>query len=450
MGGSFLKGSHMPVSQIQQIPLGKLRANPKNQRVHSKRQIDAIARSIKELGFIAPIIVDENCFILAGHGRWLAAKTLSLGAVPVAVVSGLSDLQRRAYLLADNKLTERGGWNRAALAVELSELAPLLADAGLDIDLTGFEAAEIDSLLGDLTDPDLDPADELPCVEQRATSTLGDLWELGPHRLLCGNSLLATDIRKLMGAELATMVIADAPYNLKIKSIVGRGKIKHREFTEASGEMSTEQFTNFLRKSMTLAAQYSIDGSIAFWFIDWRHLREMLAASERVYGEPNNLIVWNKDNGGQGSLYRSKHELVFVYKNGDAPHVNNVELGRHGRNRTNVWDYRGANTFRVGRLDDLSIHPTVKPVAMIADALRDVSRRGDVVLDPFLGSGTTILAAERVGRRGYGVEIDPRYVDAAVRRWQAFTKRDAILKATGQTFDKVAEDRAFNQRRSVK
>lgn len=246
------------------------------------------------------------------------------------------------------------------------------------------------------------------------------------------------------------MVFADPPYNVQISSIVGRGKIKHREFASASGEMSPEEFEAFLVKTLSLTVQYSRVGSIHYICMDWRHLSEALAAGKQVYTEFKNLVVWAKTNAGQGSFYRSQHELILVFKNGEAPHQNNIELGRHGRSRSNVWTYAGVNTFRAGRLDELSIHPTVKPVGLVADAMRDCSRRGDIILDPFMGSGTTILAAERVGRRGYGLEIDPLYVDAAIRRWQDFTKRDAVLKATGQTFDEVAVGRSSTKRRRTK
>lgn len=245
-----------------------------------------------------------------------------------------------------------------------------------------------------------------------------------------------------MGSDRASMLIADAPYNVQISKTLGRGKIKHREFSVASGEMSPPEFTDFLTRWMRLAVQFSHDGSLHFAFVDWRHIGEMHAAGRAVFGPLQNLVVWNKTNAGQGSFYRSQHELIFVYKNGDAPHLNNVELGRHGRNRSNVWTYTGVNTFRQGRLADLTLHPTVKPVALVADAIKDCTRRGDVVLDPFLGSGTSLLAAERVGRKAYGMEIDPLYVDAAIRRWQDVTRRDAILAATGQTFDEVTAERS--------
>ncbi len=440
----------MPTTQIKQAAVGTLRAHPANARAHSKKQIAQIARSIRQFGFTAPIIIDEKNVILAGHGRWLAARQLELSLVPVVVLSGLSDTERRAYLLADNKLVENAGWDRGALAVELKELAPLLADAGLDIQFTGFEPAEIDALMGDLIDPEQDPADELTAIDGTPISRRGDLWRLGEHRLLCGDAKLASDAAKLMGGQTAAMVITDPPYNVAISSIQGRGKIKHREFVEASGELSEAKFTKFLADSLALAARHSADGAIHFVFMGWPRLREILTAGAEVYGRPKNLVVWVKTNAGQGTFYRSQHELLFVFKNGSGTHQNNFELGQHGRTRSNVWTYAGVNTFRTGRLDDLAAHPTVKPVALVADAMRDCSRRGDIVLDPFMGSGTTILAAERVGRHGYGIELDPLYVDAAVRRWQSYTKRDAILAGTSTTFDEVAAAHCSATRRSGK
>jgi DNA modification methylase len=304
--------------------------------------------------------------------------------------------------------------------------------------------------MGDMIDPEADPADHLPDIALSPVSCRADLWQLGRHRLFCGDAREESDVRALMGRDRAAMVFADAPYNVRIASVQGRGRIKHREFSSASGEMSPRQFTEFHIKWMSLAAQYSDDGSIHFVCMDWRHLGETLDAGEEAYSELKNLIVWVKSNAGQGSFYRSQHELIFVFKNGDGPHQNNIQLGRHGLNRSNVWRHAGVNTFRAGRLDDLSIHPTVKPIALVADAMRDCSRRNDIVLDPFMGSGTTILAAERIGRRACGLEIDPLYVDAAIRRWQDYTKQDAVLKATGQTFDEVAACRTSSRVRSAK
>jgi DNA modification methylase len=419
----------------------KLRRNPRNSRTHSKDQIRQIADSIRRFGWTYPILVDESQLILAGHGRYDAALQLGLREVPVIVAAGLSDAEKRALALADNKIASNAGWDRAVLAAELGELSNLLPECELNIEVTGFESAEIDALVADFIDPEQDPADDLPDIDVQPVTRRGHTWLLARHRLRCGDAKNATDVYNLMGRDRAAMVFADPPFNLRIKSVQGRGKIRHPEFAEASGELSFEEFTTFLVKSLSLASKYSTGGSIHFVCMDWRHIEELFAASKAVHHRLLNLVIWNKTNAGQGSFYRSQHELIFVYKHGDEPHRNNVQLGRHGRNRSNVWSYPGANTFRAGRLNDLAAHPTVKPVALVADAMRDCTCRGEIVFDPFVGSGTTILAAERVGRRGYGLEIDPIYVDVAIRRWENFTRRDAVLTTTGQTFAEVANAR---------
>jgi DNA modification methylase len=243
-----------------------------------------------------------------------------------------------------------------------------------------------------------------------------------------------------MGDTKATMAFLDPPYNLRVCEIVGRGRVQHDEFAMASGEMSQTEFVAFLTEVLGAAAAVSANGAVHCVCMDWRHIGELLAAGHTVYDEVLNLAVWVKNNAGQGSFYRSQHELVAIFRVGDAPHLNNIELGRHGRNRSNVWQYTGVNTFRAGRLDELRAHPTVKPVALVADSIKDCTRRGDVVLDTFSGSGTTLLAAERVGRRGFALEIEPRFVDLAIRRWQALTRKDAINIASGRCFDDIASE----------
>jgi DNA modification methylase len=423
------------------MQVAKLRPSERNARTHSKKQVEQIVNSIRRFGWTYPILVDADGNILCGVGRWLAAQKMGWTKVPVISLSHLSDTEKRALIVADNKLAANAGWDRKILAVEVGELSLELPQIGLTIEITGFQAGEIDSLLGDHVDTEDDPSDELPKVADWAVSRRDDLWLLKTHRLYCGDCCEETAVRTLMGRRLATAVFSDPPYNVKIKGTVGRGKTKHREFAVASGEMSPLQFISFLKQWMTLAAQFSEDGSLHFVCMDWRHLGELLAAGSDIYSELKNVVVWAKTNAGQGSFYRSQHEFIFVYKSGDGPHQNNIELGRHGRNRSNLWTYAGVNTFRTGRLDELAVHPTVKPVALVTDAIRDCSRRGEIILDPFMGSGTTILAAEKAGRRAFGLEIDPLYVDVAIKRWQDLTKRDAILKATGQTFDEVAAER---------
>ncbi|EKS31804.1 site-specific DNA-methyltransferase [Afipia clevelandensis] len=436
---------HTPI--VETALLSSLKQNTHNARTHSKKQISQIANSIRTFGWTQPILADDQGNVIAGHGRLAAALELKLRTAPVIYCSGLTEIQKRALAVADNKIAANAGWDRQVLAAELGELATLLPECNLDLSITGFEAAEIDSLMGDFVDLENEPADIIPEIAAQAVSRTGDLWTLRGHRLLCGDSRYPGHVERLMGSDLAFMIFTDPPYNVRIGSVQGRGKIKHREFAAASGEMSRAEFTDFLTQWMRLAARYTEDGAIIFCCMDWKHVGECLVAGEQAFTELKNIIAWVKSNAGQGSFYRSQHELILVFKNGTGRHQNNIELGKHGRSRSNVWQYAGVNSFRKDRLAELTVHPTVKPVALVADAMRDCSSRGDVVLDPFMGSGTTILAAEKVGRKAYGAEIDPLYVDVAIRRWQDFTKRDAILGSTGQTFDEVAAERSRRIRR---
>ena len=427
------------------IPIAKIRPNPKNARTHSGKQIRQIANSIQAFGFTVPVLIDERGFLIAGHGRWEAARLLGLTSIPAIVVEGLSDAQKRALQLADNRIAQSAGWDREKLATELAELPELLLEVGLDTSITGFEPAEIDALHVDFDDGSTaDPSDDIdPDVLKGPTVTRrGDCWALGKHRLLCGDARSEDDLRRVLGSELAYMAFQDPPYNVRIKAIVGRGATKHREFPMAVGEMTADAFVAFLRQALGAAAAVSIDGAVHFVCMDWRHVESLVNAGKAVYGEMLNLVVWEKSNGGQGSFYRSQHELIGVFRVGSPPHLNNIELGKHGRNRSNVWHYGGMNAFRAGRMDDLKAHPTVKPVAMVADAIKDCTRRDQIVLDTFCGSGSTILAAERVGRRGCGVEIDPQYVDVAIRRWQSLTGKDATLVDSTSTFEEVGLQRA--------
>ena len=335
------------------------------------------------------------------------------------------------------------GWDRELLRVELSELEILLPHINLDLNITGFEPQEIDALFVDLDSPGSNPADDIPDVKLMPVARPGDIFNLGPHRISVADARERTSYTKLMRAERAIMTFADPPYNVKITGHVGgRGRIKHREFMCASGELNDAEFTGFLRQSLALCTEFSVDGAIHFICMDWRHAGDLLAAAREVYTEQKNLCVWNKSNAGQGSFYRSQHELVFVFKHGTAPHLNTFELGQNGRMRSNVWSYAGVNSFRAGRLDELKMHPTVKPVALVADAMRDCSRRGDIVLDPFAGAGTTIVAAQQTGRRAFCIEIDPRYVDVSIRRWQAYARQDATLESTNETFDELTVSRS--------
>ena len=378
--------------------------------------------------------------ILAGHGRLEAARLLGMETVPCVRLEHMNEAQKKAYVLADNKLALNAGWDEELLALELQELGVLGED--FDLSVTGFSIAEIDGLIEGLAvEEPASPKDEKlpPMGDGKPVCQTGDVWILGRHRLVCGDSLDSEVVDRLMTGELAQMVFTDPPYNVPIAGHVsGLGKARHGEFAMASGEMTKAQFTAFLRKAFQNLAEHSVDGSIAFICMDWRHMGEVLDAAEGIYAELKNLIVWAKDNGGMGTFYRSRHELIFAYKKGTAAHINSFELGQHGRYRTNVWAYKGMNSFGGSRNDEIQLHPTVKPVALIADALRDVSSRNGIVLDLFGGSGSTLIAAEKTGRRGYLCEIDPRYCDRIIRRWQTYAKDDAVLEGSADSFEKAA------------
>jgi DNA modification methylase len=406
-----------------------------NARTHSKKQLRQIADSIELFGFTNPVLIDKDNVILAGHGRVEAAKQLKLDIVPCLRQDQMSDDQKRAYVLADNKLAQNAGWDEELLAIELGALDELDLDFSLDI--TGFSIAEVDNLIeGTSIEEPGDPADDiLPDANVPARCKPGDLWQLGHHRLICGDSLDPKVISRLMDGKQARMVFTDPPYNVPIEGHVGNsGKIKHREFAMASGEMSQGEFKDFLEKAFSNMADNSLDGSIHYLCMDWRHMQEVLDAGNNIYEEFKNLIVWVKDNGGMGTFYRSRHEMIFAFKNGTAPHINTFELGQHGRYRTNVWEYKGVNTMRAGRMEELALHPTVKPVQMIADAIKDVSGRGDIVLDLFGGSGSTLIAAHKTGRRGYLCELDSIYCDRIIARWEAFS-HDEAMKIEGAVPD---------------
>jgi DNA modification methylase len=404
-------------------PVSDLAPDPRNARTHSKRQINQITASINEFGFTNPILTDPEGHIIAGHGRLQAARAIGLGEVPTIVIEGLSEAQKRALRIADNKIALNAGWDVEILQSELKALATL----EIDIDLTGFSTGEIDVILSSPTDPD----DEVtPPVPSAPRTKLGDIWILGEHRVGCGDGRDAEFLQRVIGGDSRVdAAFLDPPYNVRIGGhAVSAGS--HREFAMASGEMNESEFRSFLAATLGAAARLSRDGAVHFVCMDWRHMDDISAVGSAIYGERLNLCIWNKSNAGMGSLYRSKHELVFVYRVGTAPHLNMVELGKHGRNRTNVWDYASVNSMRGSRREDLALHPTVKPTGMVADAIQDVTRRGDLVLDLFLGSGTTLMAADRTGRRFRGLDIDPAYVDVAIERWSARTGIEPRLEGS--------------------
>ena len=438
------KDQYRPVAIVRRR-VAELKPDPRNPRKHNQKQVKQIARSIEAFGFNVPVLIDRNLNVIAGHGRLLACRFLGLLDAPTICLEHLTEAQVRAFMLADNRLNENSEWDDRLLAEQLKELS--LVDLDFDLEATGFEMGEIDLRIEGLeTAPeDADPADTLPDDGLGPlVSRDGDLWILGRHRVCCGSALEKSTYVAAMDGKKAAMVFTDPPYNVRIAgNVSGLGATQHREFAMASGEMSEAEFAAFLERACSLLACHSAVGSIHFICMDWRHLAELLAASREVYSELKNVCIWVKDNSGMGSFYRSQHELVFVFQHGRGPHRNNVQLGQFGRNRSNVWCYPGANSFsRSGEEGNLlALHPTVKPVALVANAIMDVSARGNIVLDAFLGSGTTVIAAERTGRRCYGLEIDPRYVDTIVRRWQTYTGESARHLSTKRTFKQIESER---------
>lgn len=419
-----------------------LRPYDRNARTHSRKQIKQIAASIERFGFTNPVLVTDDVQIIAGHGRVEAAKLLGLRTVPTIALFHLSETERRAYVLADNKLALNAGWDREILAIELQGLI----DLEFDVELTGFSLAEVDFVLDEAgeADPGGEDAaeDHVPALAGPAVSRIGDIWELGRHRLVCGDARSLEHMALLMGEDRADMVFTDPPYNVKIdRHVCGLGSVKHREFAMATGEMSEAQFVKFLEDSLENMAGVVRDGAIAFVCMDWRHMGELLVAGRSVFTELKNLVVWNKTNGGMGAFYRSKHELIFVFKKGTAEHTNSFGLGETGRYRTNVWDYAGISSIGSQRSEELAMHPTVKPVALIADAIKDCSRRGEIILDAFGGSGSTLIAAEKTGRSARLIEFDPGYCDTIIRRWEKFTGKRASHAVSGRAFEDLTDDR---------
>jgi DNA modification methylase len=425
--------------QIEYLPLESINENPANPRHHPASQLRQLAKIIKSIGFINPIILDQDNQIVAGHARKIVADRLGLAQVPVIRVDHLTEDQLKAYMLADNKLVENAEWDDELLCVHIQ----YLVDLDFDMEATGFSSSEVDLILQPMPVSELeDPSPgELPEVEDTISQS-GDVFELGNHRILCADIRCQQMVQQFMGELKADVVLTDPPYNVAVEGHVsGLGMHTHDEFVMASGEMDPVQFQEFLETALANMVRVSRNGAVHFVFMDWRHISELLAAANPIYHTQLNLCVWNKTNAGMGSLYRSQHELVCVFRVGKKQHQNNVALGKNGRYRTNVWTYAGMNSFSEDRDEQLAMHPTVKPVALLADAMLDVTGRGDLVFDGFLGSGSTLLAAEHIGRIARGVEIDPRYVDVAIQRWQSLTGQDAVHVETGLTFTQLSAER---------
>jgi len=431
---------HRPL-RVESRKVEELTPYERNSKIHNKKQVKQIAASIHEFGFNVPVLIDGQNRIIAGHGRVLAAKQLGFAEVPTISIDHLTDAQRRAFIIADNKLTENSSWNNEMLALEFKELGAL--DLSFDLEITGFDTGEMDLILLDENKANSD-ADVIPAIDESlpAICKPGDIWQLDDHRLICSDSTKSETYQRLLGDKHADLVNVDPPYNVPVDGYIsGWGKQKHSEFAMATGEMTDEEFLEFLSNTFRNLAAYSRDGSIHYVFIDWKHVYDVITAGKRHYAEFKNLCIWNKDNAGMGAFYRNKHELICVFKNGSAPHINNFELGQHGRARSNVWDYPAVRTFfkdaETGERRDglMRLHPTPRPVAMLMDIFLDCSKRSDIVMEPFIGSGTAVLAAEKTGRRCYGIDMEPRYIDLAIQRWQNLTGKQAVNAETGQSFN---------------
>jgi DNA modification methylase len=434
---------------IQHRPVDTLQLDPGNPREHSKKQIAQIAESIRVFGFNVPVLIDDDNKVIAGHGRVLACQLLGITEIPTICLGHLSPEQIRAFIIADNQLTQNSTWNEILLGEQLKSLSEI--DLNFSLEATGFEMGEIDVLIEGLSQPgdsaQDDPADVLPDQSETLVSAPGDWWQLGKHRVLCGDALDPDSYDRLMTQQRAAVVFTDPPCNVPADGHAsGLGEKQHRDFATACGGMSRAKFTDFFGAVCKRLVSASRDGAIHFLCIDWRHVGELLAAGREAYDELKDICVWVKDNAGMGSLYRSQHKLILVFRQGKQSHGKNVQLGKFGRCRSDVWQYPGANSFsRATAEGNLDPHPTGKPVALVADAILDCSSRGDIVLDPFLGSGTTVIAAERTGRICYGIEMDPACVDTAVRRWQRFTGMRALHGESGRSFDDL-EKEAINAR----
>lgn len=428
---------------VEYVDISSITPHPRNARVHSPSQISLLVGSLADHDFTKPIVTDAKGMILAGHGLYMAAKAAGRRTVPIHRLGKMSDAKARAYLLLDNRLGELSSFERTILAEELT----FLIEEKIDVEATGFTMVDVDRIVEEQQPAaggaESEPAVELPADDDVAVSELGDLWHIGPHRLYCGDARDPVSFDALMAGEIAEMAVIDPPFNVKTQGHIstGTGKARHREFVVGAGELSDPAFTALLRASFRQLARNTVNGAIIYVFMDFRHMRNVLDAADGVFTEHKQLIVWDKQVGALGSFYRGQHELIFVFKSGRGPHINNFSMGEKGaefgkagkgRYRTNIWRAPGMSGFHRGR-EALKFHSTVKPTGLIAGAMLDVSNRGGLIIDSFAGSGTSILAAHRTGRRAFCMELDPLYVDTAIRRIEAATGLIAV-HVDGQTF----------------
>jgi DNA modification methylase len=421
--------------------LSDLRANPSNTRTHPKSQIAKLQRIIAAAGFTNPILIDRQDMILCGHGRALAADALGMREVPTILIDGLSEADVRALVIADNAISDKAGCDKKLLRTELK----YLAEIGYDVELTGFDSLEIDTLLSVDEEHSVGEAAEEEAIEpsvEAPVSRVGDLWHCSRERMIVGDSRDPLVVERLMGGKRAQLAFLDPPYGcLIVNNVSGLGKTVHDNFLMGAGQESLPELAmTILRPAFKNVAAHCQAGAIAFVCSDRHAAVHMLDAAKGVFEEVKNWIVWVKTNAGMGSFYRSQFELIFAFKVSPGKVINNFGLGTGGRHRSNVWTYAGVNTFRNGRMEELTSHPTVKPRKLVMDAILDCSKRGGIVLDVFAGSGTTLSAARAVGRIGYGVELDPKYADVILHRLHRESGVEPLLDRV-TPFSTVAADR---------
>lgn len=418
--------------EIRQVPIDSLIEYARNPRKNDE-VVDKMVACIKEFGFRIPIVAKSDGTVVDGHLRLKAGRKLGLKEVPVVLADDLTETQIKAFRLVANQSANWAEWDEDLLKLELEELQNL----NFNLELTGFDLNEIEKYLRNEEIKEDEFEEEIIEKNQSIITESGDLWLLGEHRLLCGDATNIEDVKRLMDNQLADMVFTDPPYNVKINSIVNFGQTHHDEFVMASGEMSEQEFIDFLTSVFSNLVTASKDGSIHYVCMDWKHIYEIVSAARTNYAEIKQLCVWNKGIGGMGTFYRNQHELIFVLKNGTAKHTNNFELGQFGRNRTNVWDYPGMSTGTSENIELRKLHPTVKPLRLVVDAILDCSNHGEIILDLFGGSGTTLIACEETNRKCFMMELDPKYCDVIIRRWQTMTNQTAVLEASGKSFSEI-------------
>lgn len=427
---------------VELVPLADIKPNPYQPRVHDKAKIRDLARTIETTDVTTPVFIDRENIPFSGAARIAAYRLLGRDLIPAIRITHIStaDAKGKAFTLADNRHGERASWNDQLLGQVLLDLTT--EDLNFSIEVTGFSVGEIDLKIEALQSG---TAEDEPAIAMTgpAVTKLGQFWKCQEHVIGCADALEPATYEQLMAGKKAAMVVADAPYNVAIQgNVSGKGRNHHREFVMGSGEMTPSQFDTFLGSVMSVVARHTSKGALGYWFMDWRHISQLQAAGEAVFGAPLNICVWAKDRAGMGSFYRSAHEMIMVFRTKGGRHRNNVQLGRFGRDRSNLWSYPAPNNLGGGGEDGAlaAEHPTPKPVSLIADAILDATAPRDHVLDPFLGSGTTLLACQQTRRFCRAIDLDPLYVDLAVRRWRLLTGEDAICAETGRTFTECEQD----------